>query len=182
MDKKETKKFMERIKSHYQEFVIDEFKFSEWYGRLKDYDAEDVNKKFDEHLSSEVYGDSIPKIFFLTKYLTPTAEKGKIIHHTIICQLCGQGIHDTDYEKHFSRCSSASAIVRDMKKYYKTDVDYNQLMRMDEVAFGKAYTRYLNKMLNSDCPEVQKRAILHCLYPNMETESVADMLKGVVGK
>ena len=66
MDKKETKKFMERIKSHYQEFIIDEFKFSEWHGKLKYYDAEDVNAKLDEHLSSEVYGEQIPKVYFLT--------------------------------------------------------------------------------------------------------------------
>lgn len=78
LNKKETINFMERVKSHYQEFIIDDFKISEWYGKLKDYDAEDVNKKFDEHLGSEVYGDYIPKIMFLTKYLTPTKEKGKL--------------------------------------------------------------------------------------------------------
>ena len=59
---RETNEFMERIKSHYQEFVIDDFKIKEWYKELSNYDADDINNKLDEHLRSEVYGDQIPKL------------------------------------------------------------------------------------------------------------------------
>ena len=37
MEKKETINFMQRIKSHYQEFVIDDFKIAEWHKELTKY-------------------------------------------------------------------------------------------------------------------------------------------------
>ena len=74
MEKKQVIEFMDRIKSHYQEFIIDDFKIKEWYDELKDYSYEDVNKKLDEHLRSEQYGNFIPKVYFLTKFLTKEKE------------------------------------------------------------------------------------------------------------
>ena len=75
---KETNDFMERIKQHYQEFVIDDYKIEEWYKELKDYDYQEVNAKLEEHLRNEQYGTSIPKVYFLTKYLTKEKDKNKL--------------------------------------------------------------------------------------------------------
>ena len=83
---KETNQFMERIKSHYQEFIVDDFKIKEWHKELSKFDLEDVNKKLDEHLKSSEYGEYIPKLFFLTKYLIPSKDKGKIKHYVVKCQ------------------------------------------------------------------------------------------------
>ena len=59
----ETKQFMTRIKQHYQEFVIDNYKIDEWYKELKSYDYDEVNKKLDEHLRNEQYGQYLKYIF-----------------------------------------------------------------------------------------------------------------------
>lgn len=176
---RETNEFMERIKSHYQEFIIDDFKIKEWHRELSNYDAEDVNKKLEEHLKSEVYGDQIPKLYFLTKYLIPTNVKGKTVHHTVECQLCGQSVFDDDYDKHYKRCSSSTTIVRDLKKYFNMTVDYQKLMFLGEDTFESVYVKYLNKMLDAeDLPLIRKKVILRCLYPNTEID-INDLLKGL---
>ena len=36
--KEQTKNLFRRIKSHYQEFAVDDFKVEEWYKELKEYD------------------------------------------------------------------------------------------------------------------------------------------------
>lgn len=170
MEKKETINFMQRIKSHYQEFVIDDFRIDEWHKELKKFDAEDVNAKFDEHLKNEFYGEQIPKLHFLTRRLIPSADKGKIKHYTVVCQICGQAVFDTKYEKHYSRCSSASTIVRDLKQYFNLDVDKKKLMEMNDVAFEKAYQRYLNKMYDPSVPEFRRRIIAKILYPDTDVD------------
>lgn len=178
MTRKESIEFMERIKSHYQDFIINEFKINEWHKELSLYDYDDVNQKLDEHLRSNEYGESIPKLFFLTKYLIPSKEKGKIKKYTIKCQLCEREIPDTEYDLHYSKCSSANTIVRDFKNYFNYNVDYNQLMVMPRDKFELAYKKYLTKMLESDkVSTLRKKIILHCLYPNITIESIEDMLK-----
>ena len=182
MNKKEAKTFMERIKSHYQEFIIDEFKFNEWYEELKKYDAEDVNKKFEEHLKSEVYGEYIPKLYFLTKYLVPTADKGKVTHYYVNCQLCGQAVFDDDYDKHYRRCSSATTIVRDLKQYCNKDVDYQKIIDLDEDTFEKIYQKYLDLMLDAPIPDFRKKIIMKIKYPEMEMDEISDLVKQMVAK
>lgn len=178
MEKRETIEFMNRIKSHYQEFIVDDFKIKEWHKELSKYDLEDVNQRLDEHLKSSEFGEYIPKLFFLTKYLIPSKDKGKIRHYIIRCQLCNKEIPDGEYDNHYRRCSSASTIVRDMKKYFNLTVDYQQLMLMKHEDFEKAYNRYLTKMLESNnLSLLRKKIIMRCLYPNESTETLEDMLK-----
>ena len=176
MEKKETINFMQRIKSHYQEFVIDDFKIEEWHKELKKYDYEDVNKKLEEHLSSETFGEQIPKLYFLTKYLIPTEDKGKIRHYTVVCQLCGKEVADTEFDDHFIRCSAAQAIVRDLRKYFNLTVDYQQLMSMSSQRFEEVYVKYLNKMLDAKIPRNRMKIILRCLYPDEKTD-INELLK-----
>ena len=183
MNKKETIHFMERVKSHYQEFIIDDFKISEWYGKLKDYDAEDVNKKFDEHLSSEEYGEYIPKIFFLTKYLTPTKDKGKVVHYTIYCPNCGDEIPDEEFEYHSQRCYESSTIVRDFKKYFNKNLQKKKIMDLDDEDFNKLYLDYVDKMINCDRVETfRKKILFHIMYPEYTEDDINDIIKEMVGK
>jgi len=183
MDKKETIRFMDRIKSHYQEFVIDDFKISEWYGKLKYYDSEDVNKKLDEHLASEEYGDSIPKIYFLTKYLIPTEEKGKIKHYTIYCPKCGYDIPDEEINHHTKRCYEASTIVRDFKRYFYKNLQKSKLMSLPDEEFEKLYQEYMNKMLSCERVEIfRKRILIHIMYPEYTDNDINKIIKQMVGK
>lgn len=182
MNKKETMEFLKRIKSHYQEFVIDDFKAKEWHSELEKYDAADVNIKFEEHLKSEIYGEQIPKLFFLTKYLIPTSEKGKVIHNIVSCPSCNKLMLDRDLESHSQRCLESNSIVRDMKKYFGIEVDKNQLMQMHDDDFEKAYQRYLNKMLDSSCPGFQKKIIIRILHPEYSDLDINEVVDAMVAK
>ena len=186
MEKKDTIKFMQRIKSHYQDFIIDDFKIDDWHKELKNYDFEDVDLKLDEHLRNEFFGDKIPKLYFLTKYLIPTDEKGKIKHYTVRCQNCGAMVFDNDYDKHYSRCSSTMTIIRDMKRYFNIEVDFEEITKFSENKFEELYKKYCEKMIICDkVPAFQKKIILRILYPNYELnidEMLVDILKGIKGE
>ena len=41
----ETKQFMERIKTYYPTFIIDDFTIKEWHSQLKDYNNQDISLK-----------------------------------------------------------------------------------------------------------------------------------------
>lgn len=183
MNKKETIHFMDRVKSHYQEFIIDDFKISEWYGKLKDYDAEDVNKKFDDHLGSEIYGESIPKIYFLTKYLTPTKDKGKVVHYTVYCPKCSKEIPDEEFEYHTQRCYEASTIIRDLKKYFNRNLQKEKIMTLSDEKFDELYQEYLEKMINCERVEYsRKRVLYHIRYPEYTEDDINEIIKEMVGK
>ena len=54
-------------------------------------------------------------------------------------------------------------------------------MLMNPVEFEKTYQRYLNKMLESDKLDMfRRKLIMRCLYPNQSTETLEDMLKGII--
>lgn len=178
MNKTETTNFMERIKSHYQEFIIDDFKVKEWYKELQNYDAEDVNRKLDEHLRSEVYGENIPKLYFLTKYLTPSKDKGKVVHKKIICNKCGYSFWDTEYDQHLQRCIEVHTVMRDMKKHYQMKLNYHDLMALSDERFEEVYQRYLDKMLDAPTvSDIQKRIIMHIKYPEYTDDDITEIIK-----
>ena len=179
MEKQETMNILKRIKSHYQEFAIDDFKVNEWHRELQKFDYVDVDLKLDEHLRSEVYGEQIPKLFFLTKHLIPADEKGQIKRYVIHCQNCGAEVPDTLYDKHFARCNATKTIIRDFKKYFNLNVDEEQLNKLNDAKFEEAYQKYLHRMLDAKIPAFRKQIILKILYPNRELD-IKSMIKEMV--
>lgn len=181
MEKRETIAFMQRIKAYYQEFVIDDFKIEEWHKELKKYDANDVNSKFDEHLRSEVYGEQIPKLHFLTKYLMPLSEKGKVKRYTILCPHCEEAVLDLDFDKHYYRCVTTTRMIEDLKKYFNLEIDKQQIMNLSDKDFEKTYQRYLNRMYDPKIPDFKRKIIAKILYPDMEFD-VNEVAKEMVAK
>lgn len=142
----ETKQFMERVKTYYPTFLIDDFTIKEWHSQLKDYNCQDVNEKLNEHLRSEQYGDYIPKINFLTKYLTKEKDKGKDNANEIHtnCTLCGANILLSDFAIHYYKCSSIDYIIRQVKKYKNQDLPRNDIENLSEQKFNSLYEKVLN--------------------------------------
>ncbi len=180
MTVEEAKSILGRIKIHYPEFSSDKGTQKEWIRELIIYDFKDVTKKLEEHLKNEEYGRNIPKLFFLTKYLIPTEEKGRIKHYTVLCPKCGQSIPDTQLERHIQRCIESSTIVRDMKKYYGLEVNYQDLMSMNIEKFERTYQKYLDKMLETSVPEFQTRILMHIKYPEYTEDDINEIIKMIV--
>lgn len=174
----ETNEFMKRIKSHYQEFVIDEFKQDEWYKELKKYDYEDVSKKFEEHLRSETYGEYIPKLYFLTKYLVPSNKKGEKKQYKVCCNICNKVFDFEEYDLHYGRCSSIAHIKRQMKKYFNKDlVGEEELYKMPLQEFNKRYDQFLHQIIDKPISKIEMKIIMKILYPETPDLAIQDMIK-----
>lgn len=143
MERKDTMNFMQRIKSYYQEFAIDDFKIEEWHNQLKDYDTEDVNKRLDKHLKSELYGDNPPKLNYILAGIIKTEEKDKVRRYNIQCANCGKILDYFNYDEHIRRCNAIDYVIREMKKYLKKDVTREQLENMSENTFWEKYDTML---------------------------------------
>lgn len=130
---------MKRIKSHYQEFIVDDFKVDEWYRELRDYDFEDVNKKLESHLRSETYGESIPKLFFLTKYLEKSKDKGKRLRCDVSCPICKEWFDVDELNRHYERCSSINYLNKQSLKYKGEEIDRKAYLNLSYEDFNKKY-------------------------------------------
>lgn len=158
MTREDTKNFLRRIKQHYQEFSVDDYKVSEWYNELKDYSVEDINNKFEEHLRNEQYGNSIPKIWFLTKYLTKEKDKGKNNANEIHtnCMICGKELILSEYEEHYHKCSSIDYIIRQYKKFKGQEISRKDLEELSDKKFEEVYEKIINMTYENGTAEERK--------------------------
>lgn len=152
MEKKETINFMQRIRSYYQEFIIDDFKIEEWHNQLKEYDAKDVNERLDKHLKSETYGDYPPKLNYILAGIIKTKDKDAVKKYTIVCANCGKALDYFNYDEHIRRCNAIDYVIREMKKYLKKDVTREQLENMSEQNFWDKYDAML-ELIKSKLPD-----------------------------
>lgn len=168
MTKQEVTKFMQRIKSHYQEFVIDEFKMNEWYNELKDYKNEDVNRKLEEHLKSQEYGMYVPKLYFLTKYLVKEKEQNLPKIETVECPKCHEYVLFADFDKHFDRCSSVDYVILKTKEYFNKELNRDLLMNMNQEEFDNKYNKLLNYIAKVTEDSKEQKRILNVFNPPNE--------------
>lgn len=161
----ETKNFMERIKFYYQEFVIDNLKVEEWHRQLKDYNNQEVNEKFEEHLRNENYCSQIPRIGFLIKYLIKEKDKATNNANTIRvrCNLCGKGMALTEYDKHMERCNSVEYLNEQCLRLNDKEIDKKKYRTMDDETFKNIYDKVANKVLEISEDEEEKQRIMNYL-------------------
>lgn len=157
----ETKEFMNRIKQHYQDFIVDDSKLNEWYKELKNYDYFEVNDKLEQHLRNEQYGHQIPKVAFLTKYLTKVDEKNKNEANNIMvkCNVCGASITLADFEKHTDRCNSVEYLNEQSIRLYDKELNKDYYRQMDDEKFDRIYDNVLRKILEVTNNSIEKYVI-----------------------
>lgn len=159
MELKEVSMLLKRIKSHYQEFIVDDFKVNEWYKELKDYSLDDVMEKLEQHFRSEQYGNQIPKVYFLTKYITKEKDKNKELVGSQQCNVCHKFINLKEFEKHFDRCSSVDYLNRRSIDYFEKPIDKEKYMNMEQRLFDEKY----NKMCYYIFEHTQNAQEKYCL-------------------
>ena len=167
MKKNEVNEILKRIKSNYQDFIVDDYKTNEWNKELKDYDFEDVMKKVEEHMRSEDYGSFPPKLYFLTKYLQTTSEKNTKTNYLLQCTICGEYIPESEYDEHYDRCMDVDYIVRIRKKYFNKDITKemrNRFMSLSKEQFDTKFMEFLNEIYN-DVPKEEQEHINQMINP-----------------
>ena len=113
MTNKEVKDFLLKIKSHYQNFSVEDYIVEEWCEALKNYEAIDVYKKLDKHLQGE-YANNLPQIHFITKFLKTKKEKQKPLKATILCGYCGKSF-DVNDEEGWDKCEEKCRRIKYIK-------------------------------------------------------------------
>lgn len=159
MNDKEIKEFMQRIKSYYQEFAIDDYKIKEWASVLKNYDNNDVHKSLEKHLGSEQWGRNIPQLSFLVKYLTKKSDKEKQKDYYMYCPLCNELMINTKFDAHYERCSSVNYLNNQSIKFFNKPIDREKYMSMDQVEFNEKYDKMIKLVFSKTNDEMQKNAI-----------------------
>ena len=175
---------MERIKSYYQEFVVDKFKIEEWHNFLSKYSFEDVNRKLDEHLNSETYGNYIPKINFLTKFLKTEEEKENEQEVFVMCPFCKKSLSLNDYSKHVARHNSVN-YVKSREHFLRKKHDDQKLLNANEFDFEVFYNCFLEELYEKIEDEDEKHRLKNIIYARngMEIEiterKIGDVIKKV---
>jgi hypothetical protein len=164
LNKLEVKDLLERIKQHYQEFIVDDFKLDEWYSELQYYDAVDVHKKLEEHMRGD-YGNSIPKLYFLTRYLIKEQDKSKYDKTglTVRCDLCGKIVGYSNYKNHHDRCESIDYLNNNSLKFYGREVEKDILYRMTDEKFDSYYWNCCYKIYEKLEDGLEKRVLKNAL-------------------
>ena len=144
MEIQETIKTMERIKQHYQDFIIDDYKIDEWHSELCKYDFKEVNQKIDQHMRSEQYGQYIPKIYFLTRDLKTLEQKAEKKEYTVICPHCRAYMDYEKYDKHIERCNSVEFMQQQCDRFNLKPIDKDYFRKMPQVQFDEYYNKVLD--------------------------------------
>lgn len=144
MNKAELKSFMEKIKANYQEFSIEGYVVNEWYKRLKDYDIEDVEKKFEQHLNGE-YRRTVPRLNFIAGGLKTPTEKEASQTIRVRCQHCGLALDLKKLDRHLARHNSVF-YVKSKEGYLNQNYDMDKLMEATEVVFARFYKHFLEEL------------------------------------
>lgn len=177
MTKVELTNFMSRIKAHYQDFSLDEFKVMEWYEQLKDYDVVDLNLKFDNYVKSE-FGDTIPRINYLINGLIKIQNKGVVKKYIIECPMCHYPVSLDNFDRHYSRCSSVTYLCLKAEKIYKSKLNKSALYTMSDKEFNNTYMKFLNKTIDKHSMQ-ETKMIMKILYPNNSDDVINDMVKSL---
>lgn len=173
MELKDVKTILTRIKVNYPTFVNDDYTRSEWYKELKDYSLDDVMDKLEQHFRSEQYGNSIPKVYFLTKYLTKEKEKGKKIFGLLQCNICHKFIDMDEYDNHFARCSSIDYLNKQSIKYFKKEIDKEKFYALSDEVFDEKYDKVLKYVLSNTDDENEINNISK-YFETLEEENTLD--------
>lgn len=169
MEKKDVETLLKRIKYNYNEFRIDDYTMVEWYKELKDYALEDVMEKLEQHFRNEQYGNSVPKVYFLTKYLVKEKEKKSIQQLNVRCQYCNEVVTFEQYDKHCAKCRSINYIQKQALKYAGREIDREELLMLDDESFEQYYNKVLGIVERQTKEPSEKRIIRKLLY-NEELE------------
>ena len=170
MELKDVKIVLKRIEINYPSFVNDDYTRSEWYRELKDYTLEDVMEKLEQHFRSEQYGNQIPKVYFLTKYLTKEQDKGKELTGSERCHVCNKWINIKEFEKHFDRCSSVDYLNRRNIQHFNKPIDKEKYMIMEQKEFDEKYNKMCYYIYEHTQDPREKECLEHYLMGLHKTQ------------
>lgn len=159
MDRMETQKIINKIKTFRQSFLVERDTVDNWLNVLKDYDYKDVDEKLDEYFRESKNFGQYPDPYYLTKYLIKSNEKFSMSNITIKCSLCGKTVLQDKYQEHYDRCSSVDYVIRMNKRFYHRSLNRYALEKLPDNEFEEMYWRFCYNLYEIMPEGLEKRCL-----------------------
>lgn len=168
MTKTETIQFMQKIKSYYQEFIIEEYVINEWYEKLKPFDLEDVTERLEKHLNGE-YQKKLPRLNYFINGLKTPEEKAKTNIIRIRCSYCNKVISLDELDSHTARHNSI-AYIKSREKFLNKSFNEEKLLNATEKEFNKFYYKFIVELYCVLPDKLEEKNRLEIILANYRKE------------
>lgn len=144
--------YIKKITSYYPFFKLEDHQLKYWFEQLSQYEAADLNKKFEMHLNGE-YSKNAPTLNYLLKNLNTLTAKENKSKKYIACPFCKKlyewPLENKNRKKCFERCSTLDYIDRMSKKY---NIDSREVFSGDyrSMRLSEINAKYINFLLEVD--------------------------------
>lgn len=131
-----------------------------WLSILKDYDGEEVNRELQKVISEERYQKDLPNPYFIVRNLTKNYDKVDYNKLVVYCSICRRPVNQSEYEKHFSRCSSVEYIVDQYNRFgLELRRSVKELYEMSDDDFDRNYLLVLSYVKDHTNNESERQRI-----------------------
>ena len=143
---------MDKIKSIYNTFTNSEEKINEWYRFLKDYNASDVFKNYEEYV---VNNEQPPIIHSLIRGLSKVKKEGAPAKYVKMqCDICRElilvGPDDWEvFETHHRKCSKIDFIDRQSQKLRGEPIDKEKYYALSDEELDSIYRKVMDMYLKT---------------------------------
>lgn len=142
MSAEEVYELLERVRVYYQNMSRADTVYEIWYNVLKNYSYQEVCEGLEKYVSFKENRKRIPTPYDLIDDISSIKQKAEATNDFVIdCNLCHKNMTLSEYNRHYSKCSSISYLLLIFKKANK-NVTRTELESLSDEDFEKVYEKY----------------------------------------
>ena len=146
MNKSDVLDILNKIKTNYQDFLIKEDTFDNWYEVLKDYPFLEIDGKLNDYLRTD--NDKPPRLNHLTNGVKTIAQKYNSINNDYVwCNMCQKKMTFKQYEDHYGRCLQVKTLWKKAKELNK-DITREEVEKYSDETLDKLEEKYIEKVVD----------------------------------
>lgn len=148
-----------------------------WLDVLQEYDYEEVKKALDDAMAEDRFQRTPPQVQYLVRNLIKQHDRVDYSKQVVYCQICGKPCNQSDYNKHFDRCSSIEYMLSQYKRFgHQSKLSKKELYEMSDEEFDTKYENMLKYIYANTTDEHEKTRIGFYFSPPSE-EKAREFLK-----
>ena len=149
----ETKEILNKIKTFRPFFqtgngTVTETEFlKEWHKVFEEYNYSDVEKRLNNFFDNPDNYGKIPEAHYLVNTLTKnTVKKDELNGAVVRCPRCNKEISFSEFDIHFTRCSSVNFVYQKAKQYFNQTLSKEKLFALSKEEFDDKYLQFIDKL------------------------------------
>jgi hypothetical protein len=147
MEFKEFRTIIDKIQAHYTNFNLSESSLKIWFESMQPFDADDVMKKFNDHLNSD-WKTYEPKLHYLVNKLLTPEQKTKIGKNFLICPHCGSSyetpLDDVKFNECIEKCLRIKYLIKKSEQYGLNLADYFGTDNLKKLSLKEIDANYMS--------------------------------------